>query len=210
MRYDLISALAVLMALTGCSSLLVSKAPPDEVIWLDPPTLQNAGADSSAGSLRVLVDAAPGLDTDSVLVLDAGQRLRPLGSARWADHLPEVFETLAKQSVESGGSFDMVVGRHDVESADTELTLELRRFFGIADADDQVQTVVLDVSATLRCRPAADRFALSAEVDVPVASRDAVIGAYRGATDAVLAQLNEQIAGSNCSVPDYAAGGPAP
>lgn len=185
----------VAVVASGCGSLLVSKAPAPEVIWLDPPAATaSVGGPADGASLRVTVEAAPGLDTDSVLVLDAGRRLRPLGSAQWPDHLPEVFETLARQSLESSGHFRRVVGRHDAGAAEAELALELRRFFGIADEADRVQSVVVDVAASLRCSPTADRFVVSASAPVPVPSHEAVIDAYRGATSDALTQLADRVA----------------
>ncbi len=196
-RISVLLVTAAALLASGCGSLLVSKSPPSEVIWLDLPSAATK-AEPRDTALRVVVDAAPGLDTDSVLVLDAGRRLRPLGSAQWPDHLPEVFETLARQSLETGGGFRNVLGRHDVESADAELWLELRRFFGLADHDDQVHSVVVDVAATLRCSPAADQFFVAVSTPVPDASDNAVIDAYRFATADALEQLTTRVSSQSC------------
>lgn len=116
------ATLGAMLVLSACGSLLESDAPPRRVYWLEPAAVSVAGNwRAPDGQLTVEVRAAPGLDTDRILLLEADQRLHYFAGAHWPDRLPAVMAGLVRQSL------SVPVGAGAAPAP--PIRLELRRFF---------------------------------------------------------------------------------
>jgi ABC-type uncharacterized transport system auxiliary subunit len=124
-----VMALATGVALlAGCSSGLKSSAAPDRIYVL------NAAAAGSGQPVKSVLSVPrpavnPGLDTDRIAVLRAGNELDYYAASRFGEALPKVLQALALQSLGGGEGFATVISadRSGV-SSDFELLLTVRRF----------------------------------------------------------------------------------
>ena len=155
----------LVLLLAGCGGVLTSDAPAERVYWLEPLSdvvvdLPNAPSDAERPTVTLSVDAAPGLDTDRLLILEDDARLNEYAAARWADRAPEVVESLLKASLEADGRFLRVADR-SAAHVDVRLALELRRFFkrggnvqielnGYLDCGDSMHTISARALAPVR------------------------------------------------------------
>ena len=127
-----LTAIATL-TVSGCTSMLTSDAPPDTTYWLEPAPISAAvGTNGDKPSIRVRVNAAPGLDVDRLLVRGPGATLNAYAGARWADNIPDVIETLVRAALEDSGRFGLVATARSGARAAWELDLEVRAFYAVA------------------------------------------------------------------------------
>lgn len=118
-----------LVLLAACGGGLRSNEPVDQIYVL---RAAPAGTGQAAvqGVLAVpRPQMQPGLDTDRVVLVRAGNELDHFAGSRWGESLPRVVAAMAVQSLAGEGGFASVVeaGRSAVAS-DYELLLTVRRF----------------------------------------------------------------------------------
>ena len=102
-------AVACLITISGCGGLFETDRPADRVYMLAPfAAAESTVAPEAKRSLSISVTATPGLDTDRILVIRSGSRLDRYEGAQWQDHIPDVVESIAKQSFESTGQYSWV------------------------------------------------------------------------------------------------------
>jgi ABC-type uncharacterized transport system auxiliary subunit len=114
--------------LTACSGGLRSGAPPEQIY-----VLHASAATTGTPLARVLAvprpAVHPGLDTDRIALLRAGNELDYYAASRWGEALPRVVEAMALQSLQAGEGFVTTLSAERVAlRGDFELLLTVRRF----------------------------------------------------------------------------------
>jgi ABC-type uncharacterized transport system auxiliary subunit len=193
MRRSSTIIMPLLLCLTGCGGLLVSDQPAEQTFWLESPTLDGIVATADLEqSIRVRLDARPGLDTDRILVRRAGGRFNHYEGAKWPDHSAEVVESLLRLTLESTGAYQRVMGNRDSGTAARHVHAELRRFFAVYQADSSPPVIEVEIAGYLDCDGAS--VPIASEAKIP-ASRDTlveVVRAFQQATDQVLTEIASQ------------------
>ena len=191
----LVTAVALFAA--GCGGLTTSDVPAERVYWLEPlddaaVDLPETGPANERSIVAVRVEAAPGLDTDRLLILEDDARLNEYEAARWAARAPEVVESLLKTSLEVPGSFLRVADRTAMADVDARLALELRRFFA-HDGNVQIELV-----GHLDCSDGAD--AISALASAPILEQrlSAIVAAFQAALDDASESVARAVAAGRC------------
>jgi len=199
---------AVLVALCAplisCSSWLKSNAPPLQSYLLHaapaaPAATGEAPAPALSGaSLRVLYPtAAPGFDTDRILLLEPDRRLDYYAASRWAAALPDVVEQLAAESLRRSGHWGNVEDSRGAFPTAYLLQLRIRRF----EADYAGEAGAPMVRVAFDCWVGrSDARALLASFSVertePAAENRvrAVVAAFERAADEALGEVAERTA----------------
>ncbi len=182
--------LTLSFSVAACSGLLNSDQPAEKVYWLEPLIVRQADvADSSMPSLAVSVRAAPGLDTDRLLILAAGARLNHYAAARWPDNIPEVLESLLRTTLESTGRYSRVMRGSSSRRAESELELEIRELYTLENA----LTVRMVLSGYVTCRESGDAIAMQATVGIDDNRLSRIVAAYQSALHDVSRQLVTQL-----------------
>jgi len=199
-----LAACAVLAA-TGCVSVRSHEpAPQQYLLTLASPApvsvTDSAGAPSA--SLQVLQPgAAPGLAGEGIAVERSGQRLDYFSGVRWAATAPAMIETLAVQALRRAGHFRLVESNTGPFTAGLVLAIELTHFEADYTAgagqtrDDDAPMVRVALVATLGRHngQVLRQFTVTRSVRADANRMQAVIAAFREATDAVLTQLAGQL-----------------
>lgn len=194
--------LAIPFGVAACSGMLDSNQPAERVYWLEPLVVQQAAIpDSALPSLAVSVSAAPGLDTDRLLILGPGARLNHYATARWTDNNPEVLESLLRATLESTGRYSRVTAGRTGRSTDWELELEVRELYTLASAPESVRMVL---SGYVSCLESEHSIAMQANVGIDDNRLSEIVAAYQHALHEVSRQLVTQLA-ETCKVSDSAA-----
>jgi cholesterol transport system auxiliary component len=181
---------------SGCSNLLHSKAPPIQAYLLRATAATNSAAPAlNAPSLRIgRTLTAPGLDGDSIVLVNSEHRLDFFASSRWVAPIPQMIEDLAAETLRNSGAWSSV---HDSQGAfPTEyfLQIDIRRFEAdYTEGSSPKVHVVLNCTLGRRT----DRELLSSFVAAASASADAnrlssVVAAFESATQTALAQIAER------------------
>jgi ABC-type uncharacterized transport system auxiliary subunit len=196
---NLLSIIALSCAASACSGLLDSKEPADRIYWLEPWVVGATGdnnAEELSRSLMISVAAAPGLDTDRLLVLESDAHLNHFASARWPEHIPEVLESLLRTTLESTRAYSRVKRGALGQSADLHVALEVRELFALATDSDRVYAVRMALNGYLDCDNSERAIMISAEETVQDTSLSEIVAAYQRALDNASQQLVEQMAGT--------------
>lgn len=141
---------AVAALATGCS-MFGSRAAPDRTYVLR--ATSSPGQPAVPGVLAVLRPAMqPGLDTDGIMLIRAGQELDHFAGTRWGDALSKVVGAMVVQSLSGGGGFANVVdpARAGV-AGNYELLLTVRHFeanYAAAGAAPPVIHVAFECAVT--------------------------------------------------------------
>ena len=187
----MLGILALLFGAAGCSGLLDSDHPPERVYWLEPLIVQESMVvDGARPSLTVSVSAAPGLDTDRLLILEPGARLNYYAAARWPDNNPEVLESLLRTTLESTGRYSRVAAGPTSRSTDWELELEVRELYTLANA----RMVRMVLSGYVACSGSDHAIAMQANVGIDDNRLSEIVAAYQHALREVSQQLVAQLA----------------
>ena len=177
--------------IAACSGLLNSNQPAERVYWLEPLLVQQAVVtDSSQPSLAVSVSAAPGLDTDRLLILEPGARLNHYAAARWPDNIPEVLESLLRTTLESTGRFSRLTRGPTSRSVDWALELEVRELYTLANA----RRVHMVLSGYVSCGASDYAIAMQATAGIDDDRLSEIVAAYQHALNEVSRQLVAQLA----------------
>ena len=126
-------AMVSLLVLTGCSGLLRSSAPPEQVYYLRakiPPSEHAQPANLSSVRVGQPVPG-PGLDSSHIMLLESDRRMSFYTASRWPAVLPEVVEEMTVETLRASGSWSDVQSSESSFPADYLLQIRIRRF----DAD---------------------------------------------------------------------------
>ena len=189
-----ISALILVALSAGCTSLLTSDAPAERIYWLEsrnaaPRSAQAAGPTS----IGVRVAAAPGLDTDRLLLRGPGAILSSYAGARWADNAPDVFDTLIRTALEDSGRFGRVASGRSGGSADWTLDLELRAFFAVVASESSLPTISIEFRGSVQCMEAEVPIRIASQAPVSEATLTAIVDGFQRAVDSSLRELLDQL-----------------
>jgi ABC-type uncharacterized transport system auxiliary subunit len=181
-----------LFGVVACAGLLDSKQPAERTYWLEPLIVQSADTDGAGRpSLAVTVKAAPGLDTDRLLILESGARLNHYAGAHWPDNTPEVLESLLRRTLESTGEYARVSGSQDSHSSEWQLDLEVREFYTVASSAGGDVRIAL--SGYVTCRDTDHSISLQSTVDVSDQRLSLIVAAYQRALHEVTSDLIQQL-----------------
>lgn len=195
-------SIAPLLAMSGilsaCSSGLRSDAPPIQAYVLRAaPGAQHVPGTAPHASLKVLYPtAAPGLDTERIVLIQSNRRLSYYAASRWAAALPTLVEQLAVDTLRRTGAWRAVEGSGGAWPADYFLQLDIRRFEAdySGGAGPPVVHVVLD--CTLGRRAGEEELVASFVSErAETAARNrlgAVVAAFERAADGALAEAAER------------------
>jgi len=122
-------AAASLALLAGCSGLLRDAAAPDRIYVLHAaPATANEPAVAAVLSVPRLV-MAPGLESERIALVRAGNELDYYAASRYGDTLSKMLSTLVLQSMHGSDGFATAVSTERAAlPADFELMLTVRRF----------------------------------------------------------------------------------
>lgn len=184
------SLLALLSNIAACSGLLNSDRPAEKTYWLEPFTVPQTNiADSVRKSIAVTVTAAPGLDTDRLLILGSGARLNYYEAARWPDNSPEVIQSLLRTTLESTGRYSNVTAGRTSYSTDWALNLEVRELYSRSNSSEDMQDVRIALSGTVMCSGPDFTVTLGSDVAIENNRLSDVVAAYQQGLREVSQQL---------------------
>lgn len=184
-----------LAALGGCSGMLTSDQPAEQVYWLESVALRLG--DRPAGALPELVvqvRTLPGLDTDRILVRGPGARLNYYAGARWPDHLPEVITSVVRLSFESSNRFGRVSSGSLAGRRDWSLDLELREFFAVVSSGDEPPQVNVTLAGYINCGLGNTPVSAAITAAAGANKLSGIVAAFQTATNNTLSRLGEQVA----------------
>jgi len=192
----LVSLLVLPIGIAACAGLLDSNQPAEKIYWLEPFIVQQASvSDGARSSIAVSVSAAPGLDTDRLLILGPGSRLNHYAAARWPDHIPEVLESLLRTTLESTKRYSRVTASPTSRATDWELALEVRELYTLANASESVRMVL---SGYVSCPESEHAIAMQADVGINNNRLSEIVAAYQNALNEVSRQLVAQLSEAAC------------
>ncbi len=193
---NLMSVPVLLLGVAACAGLLDSNQPAEKIYWLEPFIVQQASvADGARSSITVSVGAAPGLDTDRLLILGPGSRLNHYAAARWPDHIPEVLESLLRTTLESTKQYSRVSAGTASRGSDRELALEVRELYTLANASESVRMVL---SGYVSCPESEHAIAMQANVGINDNRLSEIVAAYQQALNEVSRQMVTQLSETAC------------
>lgn len=139
------------LGLAGCGGgLLSSGAPVSHAYVLRPAVAASpavTGEAPQSASIRVLrAQAAPGRDTDRMLILGADGRLDFFSTGHWAGTIPDLVTAQVVETLRGSNEFVAVLGDNSPFPGENVLVIDVRRFeaqYASADAAPVVH-VVLD------------------------------------------------------------------
>ncbi len=141
MKVKLSVLLAAVVLLTACS---LRRAEPDRIYVLRPAA--SAGAAAVTGVLAVPRPAVqPGLDTERIALVRAGNELDYYAASRWGDSLPRVLGAFAVEALAGSGGFTTVLAADRMAVAsDYELLVTVRHFEAHYESAAPVVQVALE------------------------------------------------------------------
>ncbi len=196
MRPCILSAsVLILVAMSaGCTSLLTSDVPPENIYWLEPPNpVPRSTQVAGPTSISVQIAAAPGLDTDRLLIRGPGAILNSYAAARWTDNAPEVLDTLIRTALEDSGRFSRVTSSRSGWLADWTLDLELRAFFAVLASESSLPTIEIEFRGYLRCTEAEVPIRIANQAPVSQVTLTAIVEGFQRAVDSSLRELLDQL-----------------
>jgi cholesterol transport system auxiliary component len=191
---------ATLALLAGCSGFFETDAPPVQsyVLRISPP--QKSAGDPVKGTLRVSHPlAAPGLETERIVLVQSDHRLNFFTASRWASNVPDVVESLAIETLRGTQMWGVVTGSNSGFPGDYNLQITVRRFD--ADYTENPNAPVVRVALDCVVGRRADRELLgtfTAEATEPSSENRlaAVVEAFERATNQALMIVAERSAES--------------
>ncbi len=197
--------LASLFGIAACSGMLDSDQPAERVYWLEPLIVQQTGvADGALPSLALSVSAAPGLDTDRLLILGPGARLNHFAAARWAGDIREVLESLLRTTLESTGRYSRVTAGPASRSTDWVLELEVRELYTLANASEIADMVRVVLNGYVSCSETDHAIAMQAAAGIENNRLGQIVAAYQRALHDISRQLVTRLA-DTCHVTNSSA-----
>lgn len=167
------------------------------VLRAAPVAASNVTPPAASMTLRVSrTVAAPGLDSDNIVLMRSDHRMDFFAASRWAAPLTDVVESLAVETLRGTGAWAAVNDSQGAFSSEYYLQISIRRFEADYTAGgNPVARVTLDCSIGRR----AERDLLAgfvAEGSVPAAENrvSAVVDAFEKAANAALAIVAQRSA----------------
>ncbi len=120
-------AVAVAIALGGCSFGLFSSSPPATYDLQAPPIEKIRVAHSVQLTIYPPV-AVKTIDTEEILVKSANGRVAYYSGVAWGDRLPRLFQARLVETLANSGAFRAILTNQDRVSGDYSLAIEIRDF----------------------------------------------------------------------------------
>ena len=189
--FELVSLALMFLASGGCSGLLHRDAVADQTYVLRAPQAPAVIASPLAGgpSLRIgRTLAAPGLDSDRVLLVRTDHRMDYFTASRWVAPIPQMVEDLAAATLRDSGAWSSV---HDSQGAfptDYFLQLDIRRFEADYSAGEVPKVyVVIDCTLGRRAdREQVKHFVAQGSVAADANRMSSVVDAFESASQMAL------------------------
>lgn len=186
--------------LSACSSLFENDAPPERIYLLKPMLVDTMLVDkmlvdnpvsnkNTLPSISLSVTAAPGLDTNKILILQPDAHLNHYASARWTDNSTDVFSSLLRNTLESSGRYSRVIRGVTPMLIDQTLELEIRELFTLNDRNNMASTVDMSMQGYLNCSDQEHPITLKASERVASNKLSAIVAAYQMLVNTVSQQL---------------------
>lgn len=177
-----------LLSLAACGGLTTSDKPATRT-WMLMPLEQPARSEAAATTtIDLSVAAVPGLDTDKILTLSAEAELNSYAGARWADHAPEMLESLISRTLQGSGKFKLVASQ-----ADCDLRLEVQEFFAYTGSSGPGAEVRIKLDGQYSCRSETPKYIhLQASIPVNEDRMSMIVSAFQTGIDKV---MNDLLAG---------------
>jgi cholesterol transport system auxiliary component len=206
LRGALLTACAAL-AVSGCTGLFRSTAPPEQTYLLRAPAPPAAAAPAAPPgaalaspaalpSIRVSQPGAdPGLDSPRIILVQADHRLNFYSGSRWAGPVPDLIEALTVETLRASGGWQSVLDADSPFPSDYLLRIRVRRF----EADYTGGGPAPEVHVVLDCivgrregREVLASFIAQGTATAAADRMSAVVAAFEQATDEALSSLAQQ------------------
>jgi cholesterol transport system auxiliary component len=199
------------LAVTGCSGLLHSNAPPEQMYFLRATPIQGAPAGGPVkASVRLSHPiAAPGLESAQIVLVQPDRRMSFYRASRWPAPPPNLIETLAIEKLRGSGLWQAVGDSTSAFPTDYVLQMSVRRFEAdyTAGGPAPVVHVVLDCMLGRReGREVIATFLAAGSAPATANKLSAVVAAFEAAVNTALDSLSAQTVQAVQSAPAH---GPA-
>ncbi|MBV8854699.1 MAG: membrane integrity-associated transporter subunit PqiC [Sinobacteraceae bacterium] len=193
-RVHALAASCTAAMLSGCSGLHSHAQPAEVYVLRFMPAVAAASAQRTASlSIRVArPDAAPGLNSEHIVILQPDHRMNYYAASVWAAPLPEVVEELVVESLRASGSWAAVQDSRGFFPADYLLQIVVRRF----DAEYVSSSAAPQVQVTLDCtlgrrngRDPPASFSVQGSAPASANQLHEVVSAFELATNQALTEL---------------------
>lgn len=187
----LLALLFMALLLANCGGLTRSDKPVTHT-WMLMPLEQSVQGSSSepVTSVVVSVVVVPGLDTDRILTLSEDAELNYFAAARWADHIPEMLESLTGRTLQASGNFDVISNHVGGGHEDCDLRLEVQEFFAFSGAPGSAYEVRIVFGGQYSCRSGKSKpIHVQASIPVYEDKMSIIVAAFQKGTDEVLTDL---------------------
>jgi len=195
-----------LLLLAACSGGFKSNLPLAQVYVLRPtaPASVAVAATPGLGTVQVMLpQAAAGLATDSIVVLQPGERLDFYSAVHWAAPAPGMLQLLAIDALRATHRFAMIESDAGPFPSDYVLSLELRHFEA-EYAGSGPPTVHVALVCTLGrrgTREVISSFTAESQVRAEADRMQSVVAAFEQATGDALAQMAERLSPAPAALP---------
>jgi len=186
------AGIAAAIALAGCSGGLHSDAPATQVYVMRAAPHPQAPTKPATASLHVNRPmAAPGLDSDHLVLVQPDHKMSYYIASRWPADLPSVVESLAVDTLRTSGEWATVQDSGSAFSSDYMLQIVIRRF----EADYTAGTVpevhvVLDCTVGRRTgREVISSFVAEGSAAAAANRLGDVVGAFEEAANHAMADI---------------------
>ena len=185
--------LLLVLVISACGGLNRSDKPASTTWWLEPYIALSANtANEQVVYLELSVSVVPGLDSHRILTLSDTAEINKFAAARWAESLPELFESLVGRSLEASGRYQIMSPGGG--SAVCKLELELTEFFAKLDSVGRTSSVQVAVSGRYQCDGSESKLV---KMDAMVPVRDdrmsVIVAGFQASFDKVMQSLLEQL-----------------
>ena len=182
--------LVSVLLVAACSGLTKSDKPAISKWWLEPYVPEQVVDVDSPVGIAVSITVVPGLDTDRILTLSDNAELGQFTSARWAEHVPELVESLLSRSLQASGQFVVVPESVALGPGGCLLELELREFFANLAASGTTTGVSISSYASFQCKPETT-LVIQSDISVPVADErmSVIVAAFQKGIDRMTREI---------------------
>lgn len=179
-----------LLLVGACSGLTQSDKPAISKWWLEPYVAEQVAPIDSPVGVAVSITVVPGLDTDRILTLSKNAELGQFASARWADHVPDLVESLLSRSLQASGQFVVVPESVASRPGGCLLELELREFFANIAASGTTTGISISSYGSFQCKPDTT-LVIQSDISVPVADErmSIIVAAFQKGMDQMTREI---------------------